>query len=338
MRSTTAARLIALGFIATLIGVSLAHRTHPSFRPQEAADAAQRPPGFDAAVIEHAEEHAERPAPRPPLPDVGPGRDRRERAPQRPLRPSAWRAEHPEEAQSFEEFARSHGPIERSRTLIALEPLPAARVVDPDAPSIRPETLDELQWFLGAYFQARIELLPEPPQVALGRASTRFRKEGPSLWVLQYHTGSLNQHVVGQRRTSALLFLGIAPFDLYPDPADDFAFGEVEGTVGVISLARFGAPYQESAKREEVTQRSLKLVAHETGHLLGLPHCTDHECIMNGCATLEELDRMPLEPCPICLRKLQHVLRFDAHKRERALSNLLQRDGRMARPFSEAPR
>ena len=51
-------------------------------------------------------------------------------------------------------------------------------------------------------------------------------------------------------------------------------------------------------------RRTVKTAAHETGHILTMQHCTAFRCLMNGSNHQKERDSRPLNPCPVCLRKL----------------------------------
>ncbi|XP_073890411.1 archaemetzincin-1 isoform X3 [Macaca fascicularis] len=53
-----------------------------------------------------------------------------------------------------------------------------------------------------------------------------------------------------------------------------------------------------------------KVTCHELCHLLGLGNCRWLRCLMQGALSLDEALRRPLDLCPICLRKLQHILGF----------------------------
>lgn len=53
-----------------------------------------------------------------------------------------------------------------------------------------------------------------------------------------------------------------------------------------------------------------QVTCHELCHLLGLGSCRWLRCVMQGALSLDEALRRPLDLCPICLRKLQHVLGF----------------------------
>jgi archaemetzincin len=47
-----------------------------------------------------------------------------------------------------------------------------------------------------------------------------------------------------------------------------------------------------------------KVAIHETGHMLGIAHCTAYECGMNGSNHLAEMDSRPLWFWPECVQKI----------------------------------
>lgn len=51
-----------------------------------------------------------------------------------------------------------------------------------------------------------------------------------------------------------------------------------------------------------------QVTCHELCHLLGLGNCRWLRCLMQGALRVDEALRRPLDLCPICLRKLQHLL------------------------------
>jgi archaemetzincin len=73
--------------------------------------------------------------------------------------------------------------------------------------------------------------------------------------------------------------------------------------------------------------RSFKLLSHETGHMFGLHHCTQFECLMNGSNSVEETDRNSATLCPVCLKKLAWNLHFDIRRRYARLLAIYQREG-----------
>jgi archaemetzincin len=78
--------------------------------------------------------------------------------------------------------------------------------------------------------------------------------------------------------------------------------------IGIWSIYRNGDP---EADFQLCLRRTLSTAAHETGHILGIAHCTAYSCLMNGSNYQEEKDRRPMHLCPVCLRKLCWNLRVE---------------------------
>lgn len=102
-------------------------------------------------------------------------------------------------------------------------------------------------------------------------------------------------------------------------------FGEASAgqRVGVVSVARLHLSFTVPGKRSNpaiVLGRSLKLIAHELGHLFGLDHCTAHRCVMNYVTTLRDLDNLPRAICPVGLARMAAIAHFDAPERRRELT------------------
>lgn len=55
--------------------------------------------------------------------------------------------------------------------------------------------------------------------------------------------------------------------------------------------------------------------------MFGMQHCVYHRCLLNGSNNQDEADRCPLHVCPVCLRKLHLLVRFDPAARYRALAD-----------------
>ncbi|OPY37934.1 MAG: Archaemetzincin [Methanoregula sp. PtaU1.Bin051] len=90
-------------------------------------------------------------------------------------------------------------------------------------------------------------------------------------------------------------------------PRHSFVFGLARAPAGaaVVSAARLGNEYYgRPACDDDLIDRLSKEGAHETGHLFGLDHCTDPECIMYKPDTLAELDGKKKMFCSACREKL----------------------------------
>ena len=60
-------------------------------------------------------------------------------------------------------------------------------------------------------------------------------------------------------------------------------------------------------------------MTHEICHMFGLQHCYYFECALNESNSIAQAEEQPLFLCPVCLRKLHKVLKFDVAKRYRLI-------------------
>jgi len=238
--------------------------------------------------------------------------------------PDDWLASFHEPGQTFAQYvAQSPKGLTDKRSVIVLQPI---------GPFNQEElaVLEKLREFTSAFFQLRVRV--EKP-VALPDHGKRLRRLGDPAYT-QYHTGTLMSDVLLPRLPGdAVCYLGITMADLYPGPTWNFVFGEASFNqrVGVYSLVRYtnrfwGQP-ETDASRSTFLRRSFKVLAHETGHMFSMAHCTAHECLMNGSNSLDETDRSTIFLCPVCLHKLQWNLKLDVLRRYRQLRDLYARAG-----------
>lgn len=91
----------------------------------------------------------------------------------------------------------------------------------------------------------------------------------------------------------------------------DFVFGLARPQTGcaVISLARLSNSfYGRTENFDDLADRAAKEGAHELGHLFGLDHCQNQECVMFKPVDLSELDRKQKALCSHCLERLALAL------------------------------
>lgn len=91
---------------------------------------------------------------------------------------------------------------------------------------------------------------------------------------------------------------------------DEYLFGLARRTTGnaVVSTARMDSEfYGKASCDEDLLDRLVKESAHEVGHLLGLAHCQNAECIMFNPLLLDDMSRQKRWFCPACLENLQTV-------------------------------
>ena len=116
----------------------------------------------------------------------------------------------------------------------------------------------------------------------------------------QYHSTQLLGMLTGA--PPGEIALGIASVDLYI-PILTFVFGEAAlgGDAAIVSYHRlrqefYGLPPDPDLLRE----RLIKEAVHETGHVLGLTHCEEYECVMAPSHAIEWLDLKGAAFCPEC--------------------------------------
>ena len=97
-------------------------------------------------------------------------------------------------------------------------------------------------------------------------------------------------------------YLIIVIHDLFI-PIFTFVFGlaKLNGNAAVISTHRLNNRYYGLPEDEDLlTERIIKESVHEIGHLLGLRHCVQYNCVMVNSTSAEEIDIKNKTFCPFC--------------------------------------
>ncbi len=218
-----------------------------------------------------------------------------------------WLSEHKEKGQTYDDFVNSNiiRPDE-SRNKIYL--LPFGQFSENNTPSL--EILNE---YATIYFSMEANVLPllNLEDKDFTERINRFTGKR------QIFTSDILSYLEKKSPKDAYCILAITMEDLYPNPSWNFVFGEASilEKVGVFSFARYDPAFygdeSEEGDKKLLLWRSCKVLVHETAHMFGLTHCIFFRCVMNGSNHLNESDSRPLHLCPVCLRKLQHCIKFD---------------------------
>ncbi|NLZ29289.1 MAG: archaemetzincin family Zn-dependent metalloprotease [Methanomicrobiales archaeon] len=114
------------------------------------------------------------------------------------------------------------------------------------------------------------------------------------------------QDILTRRYEISGPLLLVTPRDLYTSGCN-FVFGLARPASGVavVSTARLRNDYYGRVPDDaDLIDRTAKEGAHELGHLLGLGHCENPECVMFRPRSLDELDRKRKMLCSACREML----------------------------------
>lgn len=237
--------------------------------------------------------------------------------PKTPPRPGEWLDQHPEPGQTFDEYraSRPNRPT-ATRTTLYLQPIGR---FTPAESRLLAATAD----LLGRFYGLPVRTL-EP--IGLDVVPARARRVHPEWGDRQILTSYVLDLLRARRPPDAVAVLALTTADLWPGAGWNFVYGQASlvDRVGVWSIYRNGDPESEYPV---CLGRTLKTAVHETGHMLGIWHCTAFECGMNGSNHRAESDSRPLGFCPECEMKVWWACRLDPAARYARLAEFAAAHG-----------
>lgn len=237
----------------------------------------------------------------------------------RPNQPGDWLERFDEGGQTFPYYIqlRNHKPLHAEFTAIEILPLG-------EFDETQQRIIDRTAEFMGHFFGVPVRKLPVEPMTDVPETSRRIRNDTEQILT----TWILYDILKPRRQPDAMATSALVACDLWPGDLN-WVFGQasIQERVGVWSLHRNGDPHPDDAAFRLCLRRTLKTAVHETGHMLGIPHCIAYECCMNGSRSREENDRQPLEFCPECQPKIWWTCGADPVQRCKALCEFCKREG-----------
>lgn len=229
-----------------------------------------------------------------------------------------WLGSHNEPGQTFDEYLDSD-PTKPTKERQKIYVLPLGTFT-PKQKEVIALTADYLEIFYDLPVQ---ELSTETIPQKLAAKDTRHNDY---LRARQVRTGFIIDTILRPKLPpDAAALIALTNDDLFPDDSMSFVFGQasLDGRVGVWSLRRL----QILADRDTFLRRTLKIAAHETGHMFSMWHCTKYECVMSGTNHMNETDRRPIDACPECMAKIAWLSDVEPATRYKNLAEFCRKNG-----------
>jgi archaemetzincin len=236
------------------------------------------------------------------------------------IRAGDWLESHPEDGETFEEYVASKPTLPTpERNKIYVQPLGTFTPGELKVVRLTSE-------YLHAFYDLPVVLRDAAPLKDIPSDMQRIRYPDN----LQIRTSYFFELLPTMLPSDAAALICFTNFDLYPEDTWNYVFGQasLEDRVGVWSLWRLERDGAKKASPNKFLDRTLKIAAHETGHMFSMRHCKKYECLMSGSNNVEETDRRPLDTCPECTMKIAWAMPYKPAERYNNLAEFWRRQNR----------
>ncbi|PBI84466.1 Peptidase family M54 [Flavobacterium sp. ACN2] len=215
-----------------------------------------------------------------------------------------WLYSRNEKGQTFEQFIKTkHVVPSKEENIIYLQPIGTFN-------SLQVKQIELVRQYLQIFFQLETKVLKDVSNDIIPNNARRIGAVGQEQFLAGY---ILTDVLKKEKPDKGVALMAITEKDLYPKPEWNYVFGlaSYRDKIAVSSMYRM----QKEADFNLSLDRLLKICSHEIGHMFGLHHCIEANCVMNGTNSMVETDRHSLRLCSLCQRKLNSGLKYDNKKR-----------------------
>jgi archaemetzincin len=215
-----------------------------------------------------------------------------------------WLYSRKEKGQTFEQFIKTkHVVPSKEENIIYLQPIGTFN-------SLQVKQIELVRQYLQIFFQLETKVLKDVSNDIIPNNARRIGDVGQEQFLAGY---ILTDVLKKEKPDKGVALMAITEKDLYPKPEWNYVFGlaSYRDKIAVSSMYRM----QKEADFNLSLDRLLKICSHEIGHMFGLHHCIEANCVMNGTNSMVETDRHSLRLCSLCQRKLNSGLKYDNKKR-----------------------
>lgn len=219
-----------------------------------------------------------------------------------------WLYSRNEKGQTFEQFIKTkHVVPTKDENIIYLQPIGEFN-------SLQKKQIELVRQYLQIFFQLETKVLKDVSNDIIPNNARRIGDVGQEQFLAGY---ILTDVLKKEKPEKGVALMAITEKDLYPKPEWNYVFGlaSYRDKIAVSSMYRM----QKEADFNLSLERLLKICSHEIGHMFGLHHCIDANCVMNGTNSMIETDRHTLRLCSNCQRKLNSGFNYDNVKRLKEL-------------------